>query len=254
MQPDAPRPEPLIATATTPRGDLRFFCPPNAPAARKRADTALTKEPETIEWLETIGTHCVLYDIGANVGVYTLYAAAAGATVYAFEPAPDNYAILTRNVHINEFAPRVRALPLGLGERTAIETLFIADPSPGKAQANIGTPVNAHGESFNPGLATACPVFTLDRFIDFYNAPSPTHIKIDVDGLEHSIVRGAERPLANPALRSISIELDDRRPHEVEEVTARMNAAGLTLFSKRHNPNLDGTRHSTIYNHRFDRP
>ena len=47
-----------------------------------RATTFETKEPETLEWIDTIPKNSVLWDIGANVGLYSLYAARHGTVEY----------------------------------------------------------------------------------------------------------------------------------------------------------------------------
>ena len=67
-----------------------------------RAETLVTKEPGTIEWLEAITPGSVLLDVGANVGMYTVFAAViSGARVFAFEPESQNYALLCKNIVTN---------------------------------------------------------------------------------------------------------------------------------------------------------
>ena len=72
-----------IVTQDTDIGPLKFFCPGILP--EYRAKTLLTKEPETIEWIHTFGSDDIMWDIGANVGVYSLYAALRGNRVCSFE-------------------------------------------------------------------------------------------------------------------------------------------------------------------------
>ena len=68
----------------TPRGRVAYVTL-NRPSAG-RAATMLTKQPATIEWIDRFQPGSVFWDIGANVGVYTLYAALRGDTrVVAFE-------------------------------------------------------------------------------------------------------------------------------------------------------------------------
>ena len=58
------------------------------PLLRLRAETFLTKEPETLEWIDRMNDDSVLWDIGANVGIYSIYAAVSKrANVIAFEPS-----------------------------------------------------------------------------------------------------------------------------------------------------------------------
>ena len=69
-----------------------------------RADTYATKEPETIEWMDRLfKSDEVMWDIGANIGLYSLYAARAkGLKVFAFEPESTNFARLNNNINLNQ--------------------------------------------------------------------------------------------------------------------------------------------------------
>ena len=58
-------------------------------------------EPELLDWIDTIPKGEVLYDVGASNGTFALYAAASGASVYAFEPDPSNYFLLSYNNYLN---------------------------------------------------------------------------------------------------------------------------------------------------------
>ena len=79
----------MITEVSTPIGALGFYAP--SPLLQQRASTVLTKEPDMIQWIDGIGKSDVLWDIGANVGTFSLYAAArAQCTVLAFEPSAAN--------------------------------------------------------------------------------------------------------------------------------------------------------------------
>ena len=77
-----------------------------------RAVTLFTKEPETIAWIDDrVLPGDVFYDIGANIGVFSLYSAKVKkATVIAFEPHAKNYGILNENIFLNY--ARQNQLPL----------------------------------------------------------------------------------------------------------------------------------------------
>src|SRR5678815_6110374 len=82
-----------------------------------RAQTLLTKEPGTIAWLEKhLRPDDVFYDIGANIGCYTLFAASRITTghVYAFEPNVVNARSLMRNVEVNKLEARVTVVTVAL--------------------------------------------------------------------------------------------------------------------------------------------
>jgi FkbM family methyltransferase len=185
--------------------ELRFACPNRL--TRWRVDTLATKEPATLAWIRGFAPGAVMWDVGANIGLYSLYAARArGCRVIAFEPQPANFALLAKNILINRLEQTVSALPIALGSGTRLDVLHMPDTVPGAAFAVFGR------EAERASVGLACLGFSIDRFIADFAPPFPAHIKIDVDGLEEEIVRGAERTLADPRLISVSIELDDRRP------------------------------------------
>jgi FkbM family methyltransferase len=82
---------------------------------------------------EYIHTGATVLDIGANIGYYTLlFARWVGpeGTVHAFEPAPENYAILTKNIAMNGYA-NVATHQLAVSDRTADGALYLSDENKG---------------------------------------------------------------------------------------------------------------------------
>ena len=83
-----------IVTVNTKHKQIKFFSPDQI--IIWRAKTLLTKEPETIQWIDNFNKDETMWDIGSNIGVYTLYAAARGLKVDSFEPAPGNFFVLSK--------------------------------------------------------------------------------------------------------------------------------------------------------------
>jgi hypothetical protein len=101
---------------------LQFYTP-NA-LNRYRVDTFLEKEPETLEWIDRIQYGSVIWDIGANVGLYSCYAAKTrNCTVMAFEPSVLNLELLAKNIYINDLVDKVTIVPLPLAEKLSFSTL-----------------------------------------------------------------------------------------------------------------------------------
>ena len=97
---------------------------------RYRAATFATKEPETLEWIDRMSEKSVLWDVGANVGLYSCYAAKArGCRVFAFEPSVFNLEILARNIFLNQLTDRITIVPLPLSDRMAFSKLNMTSTS-----------------------------------------------------------------------------------------------------------------------------
>jgi precorrin-6B methylase 2 len=78
---------------------LFFYCPTFT--EMWRVETLYTKEPETIAWIDRFLPHSMLWDFGANVGTYTIYAAKKGHSVVAIEPSSREWELLKRNIELN---------------------------------------------------------------------------------------------------------------------------------------------------------
>jgi len=96
---------------------LLFFCPNEL--ALWRARTLMEKEPETIGWVDSFKEGDVLWDIGANVGCYSIYAASRGINVRSFEPHFGNYYLLNKNIELNKMGEKIVAYCLLLIRRIA---------------------------------------------------------------------------------------------------------------------------------------
>jgi FkbM family methyltransferase len=191
------------------------------PSARAlwRAETLLTKEPATIDWINTFAINDVFWDVGANIGIYSLYAAIVrGVATLSFEPAAFNYQLLCENVRLNRLENRVAAYDVAFSDHSRLGTLMVADDEPGAAVSSI--------EDRDIGtLKQAVLVFSVDDFIEAFAPHFPTHVKIDVDGAEMKILEGSHGTLADPRLKSLMIEVDERdvlRPAEIDALLSRV--------------------------------
>ncbi len=188
--------QPLLVD--TPRGSLSFVVLGRLSAGR--GAKTLTKQPATIEWIDSFRPNSVFWDVGANVGVYTLYAALRGDTeIVAFEPAAVNYFLLAANCEANRLDKRVRCLLMGLGRTKEIAELEVSQFEPGSSFSFRG-----RREAF-AGRQSAL-VMSMDELIEEFALPCPNYIKVDVPGLTDDIFAGAQRLLANPQVRQIHVE------------------------------------------------
>jgi len=170
------------------------------------------KEPDTVEWIETsMKAGDTFYDVGANVGAYSLIAAKAfdgHVKVFAFEPAFLNFTQLCRNVVLNQCQDSVTPLSVALSDKTSLDSFNYHDLTPGGSLHTLGEAIDYKGDRFEPVLRQPVLSFTTDHLITQFSLPVPTHIKIDVDGIESSVLKGADRTLSDSMLRSIVVELE----------------------------------------------
>lgn len=219
-----------------------------------RAETLLTKEPETIEWINSFAADDVYWDVGANVGVYALYAAKRpGIRVLAFEPSPFNYYALCRNVELNRLGGSLSAYCLAFNDATVLDYFNMSTVEIGGALSSFGETTDYWGKQFKPKFRQAMIGFSMDDFVARFNPPFPTHLKIDVDGIEPKIVEGGMKTLADPRLKSVSIELDIKRTNEERHVTQLLAECGLMLRQKKHSDLIAQSEFASSYNYLFVR-
>lgn len=183
---------------------------------RWRVESLHTKEPITLEWIAGFERGATLVDVGANVGMYTIWSAMTrGARVYAFEPEAQNYALLNRNIALNGLAERVSAYCAALSDAAGYSELHLSALRIGGSCHSLGERVNFKHEPMVPAYSQGCIASRFDDLIASGVVPVPDHIKIDVDGFEPKVIHGAARTLQDRKVKSLLIEinpaLDDHR-------------------------------------------
>lgn len=186
----------------------------------KRVETLFTKEPTTIPWLDTINPGDVFVDIGANVGMYTIYAGGIrGAQVYAFEPEALNYAELNKNIYLNGLHGQILAYCMALSNENKVDRLLLGGFAEGLSHHDFAENTWQQDKDFGP-LKTAkdqrvqqgAIAYSLDALVEGNFIPVPKFIKIDVDGLEYKVVEGCWRTLARQEVESVLVEIDHQIP------------------------------------------
>ena len=199
------------------------FCTPNR-FTHWRVETLFSKEPDTIEWIASFGPHDVLVDIGANVGMYTVWAARTrGTRVYAFEPESQNFAVLYRNIVLNKLGERVTAYCAALSDEENFSLLYLSEFRIGGSCHTLGAALDHNLEARRTGVTQGCISTTLDRLIERGVVPVPQHIKVDVDGLEHKVLAGCRDTIRNPQVKSVLVEINTNLPEHrsiVEDLAA----------------------------------
>ena len=135
-------------------------------------------------------------DIGANIGSYSLLAAAAGAQALAFEPIPTTFLALIRNIRFNGLENQIDARNMGLG----------AEASTLEFTAGLDTVNHVVSQEDRGAYSINVPVDTLDNCLGNSKAAV---IKIDVEGFETSVLQGAsKKTLESDELLALIVELN----------------------------------------------
>lgn len=92
--------------------DIKIYC--NSLRPFQRAKLLLETEPETIRWVDSFDEDSVFWDIGANIGIYSLYASKVKKNIkcFSFEPFSANYFLLNKNIEINRLDKKITAYRL----------------------------------------------------------------------------------------------------------------------------------------------
>lgn len=197
-----------------------------------RVDTLFSKEPETIEWIAGFQPGEVLVDIGANVGMYTIWAAKTrGVRVYAFEPESQNYALLYKNIVLNKLSKQVVAYCAALSDGAGYSLLHLNRFEVGASCHSLGEEVDYQLEHRESEVSQGCISATLDSLVTAGVVPLPDHVKLDIDGFEHKVLAGCANVLADRHLRSVLIEINTNLEQHRKIITD-MQALGFTYSAE----------------------
>ena len=197
------------------------------PIINFRNSTFASKEPETLNWIDSFEAGAVLWDVGANIGLYSLYAAKThGCRVFAFEPSVFCIEHLARNVWLNKLQHLITIVPNPLSANTQPNLMTLRSREFGDASNSFGTSLDQDGKEIDASFDYSILGVTLDEAISALKLPPPEHIKIDVDGIEPLILAGGTQTLMQ--VKSVSVEVPTHRGAN-ERVSELLSQAGLKL-------------------------
>ena len=173
-------------------------------------------DKEVAEWIEGFDANSVLVDIGANVGLFSLFAASKKHKVLALEPESLNFACLNLNIKDNNFNEYITAFPIAVNDEHKISYLNMERMKFGGSGSTFDRCTGESGNEFKPIHKQGSVSLRLDDIIKSLNL-TINYIKIDVDGNELKVIKGMTEILKNKSLKSICIELN-LDYHEHKEV------------------------------------
>jgi len=236
--------------------EIKFFVPNQV--TNWRVDTYFSKEPETLEWIDSFEKkeNLIFWDIGANIGLYSIYNSLKNpkSTTIAFEPSSSNLRILTRNISINNLEKNIKVVPIPLTNKENIfqemkEGHFIE----GGALNTFGEKYNFEGKEFEPTMKYNLLGTTMNYFIENSILDIPDYIKIDVDGIEHLILESGDKFLNDKKIKSLSIEINENFKEQYDNILNLMNKYGFKLLHKKNNDDIfsEQNKFKKIFNYLF---
>ena len=208
---------------------LSFYIPNKI--NRFRVDTFFTKEPDTLAWINGFKEKSTFFDIGANIGLYSCYAAKKlRCNTFAFEPSFFNLELLSKNIFVNNLSSLIKIVPISLSSEKKIGEFNMSTTDWGGALSTFGEKITFDGSDLKSVFKYTTISISLDECINFFNFPQPDHIKIDVDGIEYKILSGASKILQNT--KSVLIEINENVKDNKERCEKPLKDSGLKFLKK----------------------
>ena len=236
--------------------EINFFIPNQI--TNWRVDTYFTKEPETLEWIDSFERkeNLIFWDIGANIGLYSIYNSLKNpnSTTIAFEPSSSNLRVLPRTISINNLEKKIKVIPFPLTNQENLfqvmnEDYFVE----GGALNSFGEEFNFEGKKFKSKMKYSLFGTTMNYLIENSILEIPDYIKIDVDGIEHLILEGGDKFLTNKKIKSLSIEINENFKEQYEKVLNFMEKYEFKILHKKHNDEISKKQFSQTFNYIFIR-
>ena len=220
-----------------------------------------TKEPETLNWIDNFKDKdkLIFWDIGSNIGLYSIYAASnfENIEVISFEPSTSNLRILSRNIFINNLENKIKIFQIPLGTyKNQFKKFYERKFNEGESHNSLDENIDFEGKKINASNKYQLFSTNIDQIIEEGILEVPDYIKIDVDGIEHLILKGGTNLLKVPKILGIQIEINENYGDQYTNVLKIMNECNFKFKEKKRNDlskyYLD-KKFSKMYNYYFTR-
>ena len=213
-----------------------------------RADTFSTKEPETLSWIDNFDNESTFWDIGANIGLYSCYAAKKkNCNVYAFEPSIFNLEWLAKNIHTNNLVNNITIIPIPLTKSLSKNTLNFSTTEWSGALSTFGQNYGHDGKSMENIFKFSTIGLSMNDIKQILEVPQPNYIKIDVDGIEHLIIQGGEKVLFH--VKELLVEINENFEEQNNNSNKYLKQLGFDLKEKKRIELFQNNkRFSSMYN------
>ena len=236
---------------------INFFIPNEL--TKWRVETFFNKEPETIEWINSFKNSkaTIFWDIGANIGLFSIYNSLKNkkSCTISFEPSTSNLKVLSRNISINNLK-NINIFPIALSDKK--NGFFMMNENKfvdGGALNTFSERYNFEGKTFKPEMNYNFYGTNIEKLINDKFLEIPSYIKIDVDGIEHLILKGMGKYLKNKKIKSILVEINENFQFQFRTIISLMLKNNFILLHKKNNENFFkyNSNHKNTFNYIFIR-
>jgi FkbM family methyltransferase len=212
------------------QADVRLACDLSQTIQRHLYFWGGYEEESCYHWIKLAQGSRVVFDIGANVGLYSLLAASVNpeSNVYAFEPTPEMVTCLADNIRLNGLL-NIIVEPMAVGSHQGKAFLRLCSGSDGTNEGMNYVTYARQDDNDLPVPVTSLDGYCQDRSIDRIDL-----LKLDIEGGEYEALRGAQGLLQAQAVDCIFLELIEwaakRSGHSTAEIQILLQDAGYHLY------------------------
>jgi len=154
-------------------------------------------QKDLVNWIDTFNNKDIFYDIGSNIGMFSIYAAKKKIKTYCFEPHYSNLDDLQHNIYLNKVEDYINVVPLPLNETVKKVSIDLRDLTSSSARNEISHLKSDYNNELKSVLRLNTISFSIKHLIQNNLILPPTKVKLDVDGVEFLILKGFEDLLSN---------------------------------------------------------
>jgi FkbM family methyltransferase len=192
----------------------------------------LPERPVVSDLVKNLHPDDVVFDLGANHGIYTCLAGKTleSGQVVSFEPNPQTFTELRENVSLNQLADTITLYQAAVADKSGQATFFIDSESTGSSLAQP--------KQSSSTQAIQVDVVALDSLVDDDSQPHPDVVKIDVEGAEFQALRGMSTILQDECrllyceVHGSAITNSSLNPRDIEHFLSEAGFNVQTIFER----------------------
>jgi FkbM family methyltransferase len=222
--------------------DIKFYTPSEMSIVR--AVLFGKKEKEVYDFIDRyLNKDDLFFDIGANVGVFSIYSSIfRDANCIAFEPEFANLYLLKKNIILNNLTTKVNVYPCSINNQNGLSFLHLSSLESGSALHSISNEnIKTTDENASVVMKTGTYNLTIDEFVN-QTKKIPKMIKIDTDGKELEILKGAHETLKHVSYIALEMPINSDKEKTCLEILDKNNfkiikdlEKGRNFFFKKNN-------------------